>query len=278
MDLKSVMKDWCPPILFKRWYPPTPPKISARQPGSKNFSGTYSTWEDAARHSTGYDAQNILDRTLEATLKVKSGETVFERDSVLLDHPEYPFFLISCLLYIALQKGGKLSVLDFGGALGSSYFQIRKFLVGIHELHWNVVEQRKHVECGRRYIEDHVLHFYYTMEECILHQQPDVVILSGVFSVLERPYEIVKKVIESGVEYVIIDRQPLSRKETEELTVVTVPPSIYTASFPYWFLSEKKFREVWAEAYVLEAEDEDVALVDGENVMPRRRFFYSRRK
>jgi putative methyltransferase (TIGR04325 family) len=278
MNLKAVIKDWSPPILYRRLYPSAHPKVSAKQPSSKNFSGTYSTWEEAVCHSTGYDAQNILDRTLEATLKVKNGEAVFERDSVLLDHPEYPFFLISCLLYIALQKGGKLSVLDFGGALGSSYFQIRKFLAGIHDLHWNIVEQHKHVEYGRYYIEDNILRFYYTMEESISHQRPDVVILSGVFSVLERPYDIIEKVIESGVEYVIVDRQPLSEKENDELTVVTVPPSIYTASFPYWFLSEKKFRDAWAEAYVLEAEDEDVALVSGENVMPRRRFFYSRRK
>jgi putative methyltransferase (TIGR04325 family) len=277
MNLKAVIKDWCPPILLKHWRLPVPPNFKSKQPGSKNFSETYSTWEEAARHSTGYEAQNILDRTLEATLKAKNGEAVFERDSALLDHPEYPFFLISCLLHIALQKGRKLNVLDFGGALGSSYFQIRKFLTGIQELHWSVVEQKKHVEYGKRYIEDNVLHFYYTIEECITHQEPDVVILSGVFSVLERPYEIIQKVVESDIEYVIVDRQPLSNWDHEEIAVVTVPPSIYNASFPYWFLSEKKFRDAWAEAYIMEAEDQDVALVSGENVMPRRRFFYSRR-
>lgn len=279
MDLRSAIKDWCPPVLLRYWRrSTTPTKTTARQPGSKNFSGKYLTWEEALHHSTGYDAQNILDRTLDATLKVKNGEAVFERDSVLFDHPEYPFFLISCLLHIALPRGGKLSVLDFGGALGSSYFQIRKFLAGIQDLRWSVVEQQKHVEYGKRYIEDKVLRFYYTIEECISHQKPDVVVLSGVFSVLERPYEIIQKVIEIDVEYVIVDRQPLSSQDHEEITVVTVPPSIYEASFPYWFLSEKKFCDAWATAYILEAEDKDTDLVAGENIMLRRRFFYTRRR
>lgn len=277
MKIRPFIKDWCPPILLRLWKSRFSPIDNEKRPGAKNFSGRYAKWEDALRDSTGYDAQNILDRTLDATLKVKNGEAVFERDSVLLDHPEYPFFLISCLLSVASRKRGKLNILDFGGALGSSYFQSRRFLDGIEELHWCVVEQQKHVECGRRYIEDDKLHFYFTIDECISCHRPDVVILSGVCSVLEKPYEIIQRIIECRVEYVIIDRQPLSTKDNEELTIVTVPPSIYTARFPYWFLSEKRFREAWAGAYALDAEDEDAALIADNDVMPRRRFFYSRR-
>ena len=40
----------------------------------------FSTWQDAARHTKGYDAPNILTRTLQATLAVRDGKAIFERD------------------------------------------------------------------------------------------------------------------------------------------------------------------------------------------------------
>ena len=73
-------------------------------------------------------AQDILDKVLAATLKVKQGQAVFERDSVLFDEIEYSWPLLAGLMWAAASNGGKLNVLDFGGALGSSYYQNRKFL------------------------------------------------------------------------------------------------------------------------------------------------------
>lgn len=277
MQIKTRIKEWCPPIILKLWRFYDTHKAGVCQDVGAKFSGDYWQWEDALRDSDGYDAQIILDKTLNATLKVKNGEAVFERDSVLLDRPEYPFFLIACLLYVATLKDRVLNVLDFGGALGSSYFQCRKFLTPLKHLRWDVVEQKKHVERGRRYLEDDILHFYHTIEECLTYGQPDVTILSGVMHFIDRPYELIKKVIEFQFDYVVVDRQPLSSRDKERLCVMTVPPSIIPVSYPCWFLSEKRFREAWSGGYKLEAESEEAAplVVDGD-VMPRKRFFYSR--
>src|SRR5712691_6915719 len=91
------------------------------------FSGTYESWEAALRDSTGYDAPAIVEKTREALLKVKNGSAAFERDSVLFEKPDYPFPIIAATLKQALASDGRLSVLDFGGSLGSSYFQCRSF-------------------------------------------------------------------------------------------------------------------------------------------------------
>jgi putative methyltransferase (TIGR04325 family) len=276
--IKNFIKNLRLSVTFPQWKTSSDHEVISTLTQTNTFSGDYPKWEYAVRDSTGYDAQNILDRTLDATLRVKKGEAAFERDSVLLDRPEYPYFLLACLLSAATRKGNELSVLDFGGALGSSYFQCRKFLVGLKDLRWSVVEQKKHVDCGRQYIEDDILRFYYTIDDCLKNEKPDVIVLSGVLSVIERPYDLIKKIISHQFQNVIVDRQPLSNRETETLSVMTVPPEIYEASFPCWRLSERKFREIWSTGYNLEAESEGSPLIGDGDVMQRKQFFFSYRK
>ena len=90
---------------------------------------------------TGYDGPAILAKTREAGLKVKRGEAAYERDSVLFDQVEHSFPLLAGLLRAALSQQGELVVLDFGGALGSTYLQCREFLTPLKRLVWCIVEQ-----------------------------------------------------------------------------------------------------------------------------------------
>ncbi len=67
----------------------------------------------------------------QSLLKVKRGEAVYERDSIVLEKFQYSWPLTSGLLYAATMSNSKLNVLDFGGSLGSSYYQNRNYLKGI---------------------------------------------------------------------------------------------------------------------------------------------------
>lgn len=271
MKIKSMIKSHLP-ILRK-----TTPQESITPPPFVVFEGNFSSWEEALAQSDGYDKDEILEKTLAATLKVKNGEAVFERDSVIFDTPQYPFFLISSLLYIAALNNNELSVLDFGGALGSSYFQCRNFL-GLIKVRWNIVEQKKHVDAGRKYIEDAILRFYYTLDECVFQEKPNVILMSGVLHVIEQPYLLIKNIIDCNVDYVVICRQPLTDKSHERLCIMNVPPHIYNASLPYWFLSETRFRSAWAEAYELyAAADEPFFLMVENERIPLRQFLYRKK-
>lgn len=116
--LRQVIKKVTPPIfldIFKR-------KIS-----KYGFFGNFSTRKDAVNASTGYNSDEIIKKVKESLLKVKSGEAIYERDSVLFDKINYSWPLLAGLLWIASQKADRLNLIDFGGSLGSSYFQNRKF-------------------------------------------------------------------------------------------------------------------------------------------------------
>ena len=64
--------------------------------------------------------------------------------------------------------GGVLSVLDFGGSLGSTYYQNKKFLDSLDDVSWNIVEQKHFVDAGKEDFEDERLRFSYDIESCVV--------------------------------------------------------------------------------------------------------------
>jgi putative methyltransferase (TIGR04325 family) len=229
--LKSFAIDWFPPA-FVRWF-------HRRRGGGICFEGNYATWEAASVRCSGYDSEGILARVLESTLKVKHGEAVFERDSVLFDKVEYAWPVLAGLMLASARNDGKLNVLDFGGALGSGYFQNRKFFQMQQETIWNVVEQGHYVEAGQASIQDERLHFYKTIEDCLTKNQPNVVLLSSVLQYISDPYGLLHRLIDVQPDIFILDRTCYSNYENNEvIRIQHVPASIYSASYPCRYFDE----------------------------------------
>jgi putative methyltransferase (TIGR04325 family) len=192
--------------------------------------------------SSGYDSQVILEKTAAALLQVKNGRAAYERDAVLFDEIQYSWPLLAGLMWVAALHQGLLNVLDFGGSLGSSYFQNRLFLNRLPEVRWNIVEQPRYVSAGKRYFEDDHLRFYESIEKCLSETKPNLVLLSGVLQYLERPYDVVKELLTFPSDHVIIiDRTPFWQGPRDRICVQHVPPSVYPASYPTWIFSKRNF-------------------------------------
>jgi putative methyltransferase (TIGR04325 family) len=208
-----------------------------RRTGKYGFFGDYESFEEVQKLATGYQSDNILQTTLASISKVKSGEAAFERDSCLFDKVQYSFPLLAALQKIGIEYG-KLNVLDFGGSLGSHYFQNRAFLQPLPIEKWTVVEQSHYVKAGREQIADGVLDFAYSIDEVI---SPNVMIVSGVLPYLDLPYQWLDKLMAKKVPYIIFDRTGFNVKPRDRLTLQRVPPLIYEASYPAWFLNKERF-------------------------------------
>lgn len=111
MTTKKALKLLLPPILLLPFRRPTPPST---------HRGSFGRWFDAVAAADGYDSPAILEKQRAAARKVRDGEAVFERDSVLFDRIQYSFPMLAALLLAAGLNRDKLTILDFGGALGSS--------------------------------------------------------------------------------------------------------------------------------------------------------------
>src|SRR5205823_2837625 len=101
---------------------------------------------------------------------------------------------LAALLRASVRKGS-LSVLDFGGALGSSYFQCRKFLSPLRHLRWSVVEQAAQVACGRADFSNDELVFYESVEACLKQETPDLLVLSSVLQYLPDPHKTLSELL-----------------------------------------------------------------------------------
>ena len=244
-----LAKNWLPPVIVLKL------RRHFNLGGGITFKGPFGTWDEATNHSSGYDGKQILEKVLNVTLKVKRGEAVFERDSVIFDKIQYAWPVTACLMWVAARNEGRLSVLDFGGSLGTSYFQNRGFLKDLPYFRWSVVEQEHFVDAGRKHIQDDRLIFYSTITECLVEEKPNFVLLSSVLQYIKDPYAILDEIIQSDVEIILIDRTPFHEGGGDIVAVQNVPESIYSASYPMWILSKKSLISHLSKNFILMAED-----------------------
>jgi putative methyltransferase (TIGR04325 family) len=230
--MKYIIRSLIPPIIFNFIL-----KIKNYNYGWK---GNFDSWQSAQQVSLGYNSENILSKVSSALLKVKNGEAVYERDSVLFNEIHYSWPLLNGLLFSALKSGGRLNVLDFGGSLGSTYYQNKIFFNQLSNISWNIVEQSHFVDIGRRDFEDARLKFYHTIDECMQAEQPNILLLSSVLQYIEKPFDLLDNLLEYNFDFILIDRTPFSI-EGEVIKNQIVPTHIYKASYPCRFFNEVLF-------------------------------------
>ncbi|MCC5024141.1 MAG: methyltransferase, TIGR04325 family [Candidatus Synoicihabitans palmerolidicus] len=214
--------------------------MASPSPDGTEYQGQYSTWKEAKLASKGYESDEILDKAVAATRAVRDGKAAWERDTVLFDEPSINEPLLNVLRRVAAENKKRLSVLDFGGALGSAWWQNRHALVDLNEVRWSVVEQGGFVAAGRREFTNSVLRFYENVDACLWAETPNVVVMSSVLPYLERPHDCLAEMSNGPWRDIVIDRNGLTRGGPDRLTVQTVPTEIYDASYPCWFFNRAR--------------------------------------
>lgn len=218
------------------------------------FDG-YTNWHEVEKLCKGYDDALIFEKVKKASVEVKKGNAVFERDSVLFYEAEYNPDFLKIIEQIASENNNEVHVLDFGGALGSLYYQYKPKLAKFPNVSWSVIEQKHFVEFGKKELENEQLRFYYTIEECITNNSKiNMVLLSSVISYIKDPYELLNTVLKLNCKYILIDKNIFTDHEQDILTRQIVPPAIYDASYPCWILNKNKLIKFMSANYTLQTE------------------------
>lgn len=205
------------------------------------WSGNYKNWSEATKKCNGYDDAHILEECKKALQKVKNGEAVYERDGVIYSEVSYAWGILAGLQKAAIENDGKLCVIDFGGSLGSTYYQHIDFLKGIKNIDWCIIEQKHFVDCGKEYFENDQLKFYYSIEEALQYHKPNVLLLSSVVNYLEYANKWVDQFASLEIPYVIVDRTSFVKNHEDLITIQKNPNSNPEISYPCWFFHETKF-------------------------------------
>lgn len=213
------------------------------------FCGNFSTWQDALAVSKGYDELSILQRAAAATNKVLSGDAAYERDGVAFSIQNYPFPLVACLQKAFIDQG-RLSVLDFGGALGNLYHQLKSFSRDGFLFRWSVVEQQHFIDWGKANLETETLSFHRTVNEAIDCDAPNVVLFSGVLQYLENWKSVVETLKNNNkICSIVVDRTPFlaNPKVGSQIAVQKIPKSIVRSSYPIRLFKKSEFLQAFSE-------------------------------
>lgn len=243
---RQFARDWLPPALIAG--------LRRHSGRTIRFEGDYPSWEAALSVASGYGADEIIERSLEAARKVRLGEAAFERDAVTFDRVEYSLPFMAGLLRVAAQSGGQVRVLDFGGGFGSGYLQLKSFVPNAVDVKWGIVEQDQIAEAGKTEFETDDLRFFASFDACLDAVKPNVAVFSSSLQYLPEPYAIIDRTGEAGIPHVIVDRTPVSGLERDILSVQFVPEHIYSASYPCRVFSRQRFLHAFSKRYTMLAE------------------------
>jgi putative methyltransferase (TIGR04325 family) len=227
LRLKELYKAFVPPILDNQI------RLIINQISTKGgyFSGPYSDWAQATQKATGYDADEIIKTVRQAALSQKLNHT-FMRDGLELESPDYSHPLLTALLSMFLEKS-EINVLDFGGGLGSTYYNTKCFISNDKfKLNWHIVEQPHFVHIGQTDHQTENLSFFNDISQ--VTSKIDMVILSSVLQYLPDAFDLIQKIKAQNYRYIFIDRISCHVDKAKETTIMVehVPTHIYKASYP----------------------------------------------
>jgi len=235
--LRKVLKGILPPfilVLLRKIF--QNPVIS--------FTYGFSDWESAANAAEGYDGDDIIKKTANSARKVLNGEAVYERDSVIFDKIEYAWELLTSLFFVAAERPS-LKVIDFGGGLGTTFQQNRRFLQRLHkQVEWKIVEQPRFIEIGKKEFEGKGLTFYNTIAEAS-KDIVDVILFGSSICYVNNPYQYLREAVETNANFIIFDRTPISFTDHDEFVLQNISPPIYKASYPLRVFNRQNLLKVF---------------------------------
>ncbi len=147
-------------------------------------------------------------------------------------------------MYVAAHER-RLTVLDFGGSLGSTFFQNRKLLDGL-PVNWNVVEQPHFVDYGNANVPE--VNFYCKISD-LRHKNINLAIASSSLIYVDDPIKYLTDLLGVHAKFLIIDRTYFNFAPATRIALEHVPESIYKAVYPITLLNIAEFESIVTKFY-----------------------------
>jgi putative methyltransferase (TIGR04325 family) len=243
-SVRRFLKGAVPLFIYER--------IKARRSPIKYEYG-FKNWSDAKAASIGYSEDSILQKISSQTVLMVESNSGWVRDGFYFNQVQINYEILS---FVALHsaKGQPLRVIDFGGGLGTSYFQNRNILekFGI-KVCWNIIEQPNFVAEGKLVLGSVPnLHFFETLTDASVTSL-DLVLFSSVLEYLEDSYQFLEEIMRLEMKPlgILIDRSPIDLIDNEKYLVQNVEQSIHQAKLPLRILGQDRIVAILSSDYEL---------------------------
>ena len=180
---------------------------------NKGVVGNYRTWEEALQATGPYKPEmaTLIDTVRRYRDREPSYLNQYDPSCRGISYP-----LLAGLLTASVRCGGRLSVLDFGGSLGQTWFGLEWTLRHLPvPTTWCVVDQPGCVEGALPWFESDQLRFYTSVEAAVSEHELNTVVCSSTLQYLDQPYDVLDVLARLKLPHIILDRTAVSNEDTE---------------------------------------------------------------
>jgi putative methyltransferase (TIGR04325 family) len=210
------IKEFLPPILVRL----------ARIAKGLEYSKEYESYSKALQVCTSDAYQNIELCNMIADKTVIYMDVLKEKPFSL--HPTSVFLLAAINQYLNIYSTKSLKILDFGGACGAHYFEIKRFIQNDVSLKWHVVETAQMVKAAiDRKLNSNELVFVSSIED--VKTEIDFIHSSSTLQYVHSPYEFTKMLINVNANWIFFNRMMFNENDRD---FVTVQKSLLSSNGP----------------------------------------------
>jgi putative methyltransferase (TIGR04325 family) len=220
--MRIELGDFVPPILARSLR-----HLVSSVPKAESSRGTFLTYANAleACSSVGYEEASLVNAIFERTRLWK--DTMLQGGLPLSASMSQSLSAVLLALQ-AKANADALNVVDFGGACGTHYFQLRPLLPAERKVHWIVVETPAMVNRAK-YYETAELHFAASLPEAKDRlQEVDLLHSSGALQYVPDPDATVRAFLMCHPAFILLNRLALA----ESGRFIAVQESLLSANGP----------------------------------------------
>lgn len=194
------------------------------------WEGIYNSFDECPKCGRGFESDrwvcqetDKIDKLLEAT---KDNNIIQSVVSCQMSLSPFLAALVS-----ANSKGGKVSILDFGGGLGSGYIYVTAGYGGQVVIDYHIVDSKSICQAGKSYFKDNrQIHYHYCLPKEI--QSVDIVHLCSSLQYIEDWKGLLRDLARYNPQYVLLVDVPAG-----DIPTYATVQNYYESKIPYWFFN-----------------------------------------
>ncbi len=241
--IRNILKYIIPKKFYKKIVLIFKPDIS--------FNGLFDKWSDALNSSKSYQDEKIFNKVINAYKELNSGKGAYEKDGKLFFKQEFSIPLISIFNDVA-SYSREIKVLDFGGSLGTLFFQHSEYFKNKKlEVNWSIVEQKHYVDYGKQNNNHSNLDFFYDVKEASRANKPNIIVVASALQYIENYPKTISEIIDLGADFIFLDKTPMYDGDNDFISVQNIPKHVYgkKTSYPMHIFSENKLIKFFKKNY-----------------------------
>jgi putative methyltransferase (TIGR04325 family) len=215
------------------------------------WQGVYKSFKDAPSSGPGFNGERWIQNALE---KINAARQDAQKKGTVLSVTQYRESLLPLVAAIVMNAFEGLKILDFGGGVGSSYYQVLHGLPRTGNFEFHVVEIDALCKVGKEYFTNEPHIFFHSSPPREEGLSFDVVHMGSSLHYCEQWEELLSSLCRYKPRYFLFTDLPAG-----DIPTFATVQSYYTSKIPVWFFNidevigamrNQKYHLVFKSAYV----------------------------